>query len=279
MRVPCLPGGAGGERRFRVNGASASRTEPGQRWRPRTSRQRLAVDLLLLAALGLMMGQLGPYRTIEAPEALRTAYWLVAVVGSGLAGVAADRLLAARIPGFWTRIVAVSLAVTPPVTLFIYALNATMLDLPRRPWLLPQLAWQVLVVLLLLMTLRALAWRRAVETRTIVVPPLPEAERAFRLRLSARRRGARLIAIEAEDHYVRVHTDAGSELLAMRFSQALEELARAHGYRLHRSWWVAADAIEAVRWKRGGGEARLAGGIAAPVSRSCAAELKAAGWR
>jgi len=143
----------------------------------------------------------------------------------------------------------------------------------------PQLAWQVLLVMVLVMALRALLWRRVVETRTIVMPPLPEAERAFRLRLSARRRAARLIAVEAEDHYVRVHTDSGSELLSMRFSEALHELALAHGYRLHRSWWAAADALEGVRWKRGGGEVRLAGGLIAPVSRSCATTLKAAGWR
>jgi membrane protein implicated in regulation of membrane protease activity len=245
---------------------------------PRARWQRFARDLLLLGAVGLVMAQLGPYRTGEAPQALRTLYWLAAVLGSGLFGIAVDLTLGPRIRAFWARIAIVSLAITPPVTLFIYALNATILDLPRRPWLLPQLAWQVLVVLLLLMTLRALAWRRVVETRTVVVPPLPEAERRFRLRLSAKRRGARLIAVEAEDHYVRVHTDGGSELLAMRFSEAVAELARAHGYRLHRSWWVAAEAIEAIRWKRGTGEARLAGGLTAPVSRSCAAQLKEAGW-
>lgn len=133
--------------------------------------------------------------------------------------------------------------------------------------------------MLLMMTLRALLWRRVVETRTIVMPPLPEAERDFRLRLSAKRRAARLIAVEAEDHYVRVHTDSGSELVPMRFSEAVEELPRAHGFRLHRSWWAAAEAIESVRWSRGGGEARLAGGISAPVSRSYAGALKEAGWR
>lgn len=241
--------------------------------------QRFALDLLLLAAFGLLMSELGPYRTVDAPPLLRTGYWLLAVIGGGLVGIAADIVLGRRVRGFWTRIAAVSLVITPPVTLYIYALNAVMLDLPRRPWLLPQLAWQVFAVLLLLMTLRALAWRRVVETRTIVVPPLPEAERTFRLRLSARRRTARLIAVEAEDHYVRVHTDAGSELVSMRFAEALEELAQAHGYRLHRSWWVAADAIESVRWSRGSGESRLAGGLTAPVSRSCAGELKQAGWR
>jgi hypothetical protein len=246
---------------------------------PKQRRQRLGLDLLMLVAIGLVMTGLGPYRTLDIPTPLRTAYWLVAVIGAGLMGILVDTALGPRIRSFWARISVVSLAMTPPVTLYVYALNAWMLDLPRRPWLLPHLAWQVLVVSLLIMALRALAWRRIVETRTIVVPPLPEAEREFRLRLSAKRRGARLIALEAEDHYVRVHTDAGSELLSMRFSEAVEELAQAHGYRLHRSWWVFADAIEDVKWKRGGGEARLAEGLTAPVSRSCASELKAAGWR
>ncbi|HEX8622210.1 MAG TPA: LytTR family DNA-binding domain-containing protein [Allosphingosinicella sp.] len=256
-----------------MNGASASRVVPGRR------RERLAVDLLLFAGLGLVMAALGPYRTLDVPDLLRTAYWLVAVLGAGLAGILVDLALETRIRGFWVRIAVVSLLMTVPVTPFVYALNLYMLDLPRRPWLLWQLAWQVLVVALLIMALRALLWRRIVETRTIVVPPLPEAERDFRLRLSAKRRGARLIALEAEDHYVRVHTDAGSELVSMRFSEAMDELAQAHGYRLHRSWWAPADAVEAVRWKRGGGEARLAGGIVAPVSRSCASDLKRAGWR
>jgi hypothetical protein len=261
------------ERRFRVNGASGSRTEPGTRGR------RLAVDLLLLVAVGLAMAALGPYRTLDVPDPLRIAYWLVAAIGAGLVGILVDRALESRIRGFWLRIAVVSLVMTVPVTPFIYALNAVLLDLPRRPWLIWQLAWQVLVVCALLMALRGLLWRRLVETRTVVVPPLPEAERAFRLRLSAKRRGARLIAVEAEDHYVRVHTDAGSELVLMSFSEALAELALAHGFRLHRSWWASAEAIEAVRWKRGTGEARLAGGIAAPVSRSCAAGLREAGWR
>ncbi|MET1110643.1 MAG: LytTR family DNA-binding domain-containing protein [Allosphingosinicella sp.] len=240
--------------------------------------RRLAVDLLLLAGLGLAMAALGPYRTLDVPDRLRIVYWLAAVTGAGLAGIAVDRALEPHIRAFWGRIAAVALVTTLPVTPFIYVLNAVLLDLPRRPWLIPQLAWQVFVVLLLLMALRALLWRRIVETRTIVAPPLPEAERAFRLRLSAKRRQAKLIALEAEDHYVRVHTDAGSELVSMRFADAVEELALAHGYRLHRSWWASADAVEAVRWRHGAGEARLAGGIVAPVSRSCAAALKQAGW-
>ena len=240
--------------------------------------RRLVLDLALLVALGLVMAGLGPYRTLDVPDPLRIAYWIMAVTAAGLIGILIDGTIGVHIRGFWLRVAAVSAAMTLPVTPLVYALNVSMLGLPRRPWLLPQLAWQVFVISLLLMAVRGLLWRRVVETRTIVEPPLPDADRAFRLRLSAKRRAARLIAIEAEDHYVRVHTDAGSELVAMRFSEALAELARTHGYRLHRSWWAAADAIEGVRWKRGGGEVRLAGGTVAPVSRSCASALKAAGW-
>jgi len=272
-RSPARPAA---QRSYPVNGASGSRAAPN-RWGPRW--RRLSVDLLLLACVGALMTALGPYRTLDVPTPLRAAYWLAAVIGAGLLGIGLDALLGPKLRGFWLRVGVVSLTMTLPVTLYIYALNAMMLDLPRRWWLLPQLAGQVFIVALLIMALRGLAWRRVVETRTVIAPPLPEAERTFRLRLSAKRRSAKLIALEAEDHYVRVHTEAGSELLLMRFSEAVEELAQAHGYRLHRSWWAAAEAVEAVRWKRGGGEARLAGGIVAPVSRSCASTLKQAGWR
>jgi DNA-binding LytR/AlgR family response regulator len=235
--------------------------------------------VLVLAVLGLTMAVLGPYRTLDVPPLLRTAYWVLAIVSGGLVGIAIDMTLGERVRGFWRRIAIVSLAMTPPVTLIVWRLNYSLLGLPVRPTLLWMLAWQVLVIAALIMALRALLWRRVVETRTVIVPPLPEAGRALRQRLSAKRRAARLLALEAEDHYVRVHTDAGAELVAMRFSETLGELGQAHGYRLHRSWWAAGDAIEAVRWKRGGGEARLAGGLVAPVSRSCAAALKEAGWR
>jgi hypothetical protein len=247
--------------------------EPAQR------RGRLAVDLILLAGLGLLLSVLGPYRTDEVPTGLRTAYWLLATLGAGLIGIGIDLTLGQRAPAFWLRVIAVSLAMTVPVTLFVYVLNAWMLHLPTGGWVFPELAWQVLAVSFLIMTLRAFVWRRVVETRTVVAPPLPEADRVFRLRLSAKRRSARLIAVEAEDHYVRVHTDAGSELLAMRFAEAVEELGQAYGFHIHRSWWVAGDAIESVRWNRGVGEARLAHGIVAPVSRRCAPALKEAGWR
>jgi len=250
----------------------------GQR---QTVMRRGTIDLAILIAIGLLMGFLGPFGSDHIPVVKAYVYWMICMVGGGLIGVVADELLSRRLPGVWRRVTVVSVLITPLVTLLVLTTQRLMFAQPFGwpPYL--KLLWQVLPILLAVMAVRALVWRRMpvrVETRTIVAPPLPEAEAAFRRRLSAKRRGARLIAIEAHDHYLKVHTDAGEELITLRFADALEELALAHGWRVHRSWWVAADAVEAVNWRKGAGEMRLAGGLTAPVSRTYAPVLKAAGW-
>jgi hypothetical protein len=243
--------------------------------------RRATLELALLLAMALFMAAIGPYGTGTLPPPRALLYWFVCMVGGGLIGIALDETLGRRAGSFWPRLAVSSLGMTPLVTLLVLFVGYFLARQSLTPGRYLGLLWQVLVVCAPVMALRALVWRRprtVVQTRVVVAPPLPEAEAAFRRRLSARRRAARLIAVEAHDHYLRVHTDAGAELVTARFAEALEELAAAHGFRTHRSWWVAADAIEAVRWRRGVGEARLAGGMIAPVSRSRAGALKAAGW-
>ncbi|HEY7851620.1 MAG TPA: LytTR family DNA-binding domain-containing protein [Caulobacteraceae bacterium] len=253
----------------------------------RTSRvaasfwRRPGAELALLLVMGLFMGAIGPYGTAGLPPLKSYVYWIACVVGGGVIGVAIDESLGRRAEGIWRRLALTSVLMTPAVTLLVllvsHFLAGQSLRLPRYV----SLIWQVFIVCVPVMALRALVWRRPrtiVETQVVVAPPLPEAEAVFRRRLSAKRRAARLIAIEAHDHYLRVHTDVGSELVTASFASALEELTGAHGFRIHRSWWVAADAIEAVRWRRGAGEARLTGELVAPVSRTHASAVKAAGW-
>jgi hypothetical protein len=243
--------------------------------------RRWAIDLVMLVAIGLLMGFLSPFASERAPLVGRYVYWMICMVGGGLIGVAADDLLSWRMAATWRRVAVVSVVMTPPVSLLVLITQHLMMrgpfDWPGYQWL----VWQVWPISLAVMVVRALAWRSSparIETRTVIAPPLPEAEAAFRRRLSAKRRGARLTAIEAHDHYLKVHTEAGAELITLRFADALDELAGAHGWRVHRSWWVAADAVEAVRWRRGAGEMRLVGGLMAPVSRTYAPVLKEAGW-
>ena len=245
-----------------------------------TARRRV-IDAVMLVAMGVLLGFLGPFDSDSAPIGTRYAYWIACMLGGGLIAVAVDEGFGRRLPVAWKRVVATSTLATPFVALFVLTTQCFLFgEILGWPIYMP-LLWQVLPIMLAAMTVRALVWRQLpvrVEARTIVAPPLPEAEAAFRRRLSAKRRGARLIAVEAHDHYLKVHTDAGPELITLRFSDAMEDLAQAHGWRVHRSWWVAADAIEEVRWHRGGGEISLTGNRRAPVSRTYIARLKEAGW-
>ena len=78
----------------------------------------------------------------------------------------------------------------------------------------------------------------------------------------------RILCLEMEDHYVRVHTDRGSALVLLRLSDAITEAQTIMpGRQVHRSWWVSDDAIE--RFERVGriGQLHLSGGIKAPVSQ------------
>lgn len=255
--------------------------DEGATRRMRTVARRWAADLAMLVLISLLMGFLGPFGSDRLPAAGRYLYWLICMTGGGLIGIALDEALIRRLPGAWRRTAAVAILMTPLVTILVMATEALLFGGRFDLVGFARLIWQVGPICLAVMAVRVLVWRRTparVETRTVIAPPLPEAEAAFRRRLSAKRREARLIAIEAHDHYLKVHTDAGAELVAMRFGDALAELAQAHGWRVHRSWWVAADAVEGVRWRRGVGEMQLAGGLAAPVSRTYGPSLKEAGW-
>jgi DNA-binding LytR/AlgR family response regulator len=65
----------------------------------------------------------------------------------------------------------------------------------------------------------------------------------FLERLPLKLRGAEVWAVEAEDHYLRLHTSKGQDLILMRLADAVAELEGIEGAQVHRSWWVARDAI------------------------------------
>lgn len=89
--------------------------------------------------------------------------------------------------------------------------------------------------------------------------------------------GGEVLALQMEDHYVRVHRPAGSELILMPLGRAIEAVD-ADGLRTHRSWWVAAHAVTAVEGNARSMRLRLSNGLVAPVARSAVTHIKAAGW-
>jgi hypothetical protein len=92
------------------------------------------------------------------------------------------------------------------------------------------------------------------------------------------RLGRDLLALQMEDHYVRAHTERGSDLILTSLKDAIAELDGVEGMQVHRSWWVARRAVAASAPKGRNLSLRLKNGLDAPVSRASVAKLKAAGW-
>jgi hypothetical protein len=90
--------------------------------------------------------------------------------------------------------------------------------------------------------------------------------------------GTDLLALESEDHYLRIVTTKGSSLILMRLLDAMGELAADQGMQVHRSWWVAYAAVVAI--KRDGGRTSLvlSNEQIIPVSRTYLAEVRSARW-
>jgi hypothetical protein len=242
----------------------------------RAKRSDLLRDLVLLLGAGLFLAVVGPFGSITAGALTRFVYWPGVIVGGGVIGIAVDEFLGRRIANAWARWIVDSVVMTPFVSVLVLFASWWAFGPPASRNVFTGLFWQVFVISVAVMGVRQVVSRP--PAREAVGTAGPGADAAFRRRLSAKRRDARLIAVEADDHYLRVHTDAGDELISARFADALAELAGVKGFQVHRSWWAAADAIESVHWKKGRGELTLASGLTAPVSRTYARDLKDAGW-
>ena len=135
----------------------------------------------------------------------------------------------------------------------------------------------VLVVCLTMSVIAPVLNHQAKAAKAAQSGPEPAPPR-FLDRLPLKLRGAEIWAVEAEDHYLRLHTSKGQELILLRLSEAIDELAGLEGEQVHRSWWVARQGLADA--ERGDGRAvlTLKNGVKAPVSRTYAKILRDKGW-
>lgn len=66
---------------------------------------------------------------------------------------------------------------------------------------------------------------------------------------------ARLIAVKAEQHYIKIWSDQGTDLVRYRFKDLLESLGDYKGTQVHRSWWVDLDRVRS--WRKAGRKIEL----------------------
>jgi hypothetical protein len=261
--------------------------------------RQILIDLAVMSVIGVFLGLIGPFGTIATPLAPRLLSWLAfAYVGYAIyrpmGGVVdrAARTLALPTAGLW---VAAVLIATLPMSLAVQLI--TSLPSPD-PW--PGLEammvtyFSVLVIggaVTLLFNIikpgqQQSSWAQAVPpaARPVVAaapPPEPVPAPAGPNPLFDQlppELGSAIIALEMEDHYVRVHTALGSALVLMRLRDAMALVADTEGIQVHRSWWVARSAVEDVLRDGRNIRLKLARGIEAPVARAKVTELRDARW-
>ncbi|HET9336861.1 MAG TPA: LytTR family DNA-binding domain-containing protein [Sphingomicrobium sp.] len=239
--------------------------------------------MLAAIAVGLLLGFLGPFGSYPAfPTATRYLFWLGLTATGVVAAVAADAVLPrTRLRAGLVRIGAVALVSAMPMT-FVVAWTMSLVQPGRvfTPQQLPALFAAVAAVQLLVVYA---ATSTAPASDEAEAPGLPEpgAEAipaAFPAALLSRLPagiGSDIIALETEDHYLRVHAAGGSALILMRMADAVALLDPRLGAQVHRRWWVAQAAVAGVRTEGQKLSLRLIDNSLVPVGRTFAAAARA----
>lgn len=226
---------------------------------------------------GLFLTFVGALGSDVLPLPIRLAYWLPLMWGGTVVGLVLSWLVS-RIPraptNTWIMGAVVSLVIAAPITFIVW--GYTRLLFGAGPTLGP-LFGSVLMISAVMTTLMILVNQPG---RVTHAPPAgaPAPSVRFMERLPAKLKGAVIYAVSAEDHYLRLHTSKGSDLILMRLSDAIAELEGLEGAQTHRSWWVAREAVESARRDGDKMVLTLKGGAEAPVSRPNVKPLRDAGW-
>lgn len=247
---------------------------------PRSKAREFLRGLIVAAIAGVFLAFSGAFGSSGAPLAQRLAYWIPLLVVGGLWGHACGILIGRFIDVDarpWLATAALTLIITGPLTVVVWALTGLLFEgRLRHADALIHFFAPVALITAVLSALNVFLGREIpVETHAAAPGAAPA---RFLERLPPKLRGARLIAVHAEDHYLRLHTDRGSDLILMRLADALIELEGLEGAQTHRSWWVAKGAVASVARGDGRAALTLTDNLTAPVSRRYARALREAGW-
>ncbi len=247
-------------------------------WLGRWSEWR--TDIAAAVVLGLFLGVLGPFGSfLNGGIALRMAYWSAMLV-LGLFIYSLGIRYALHLGARWRQpdwfVIPLALILLAlPMSLIVAQVCYAIWPVVRR--YMHPFDWygQSLVLSLPFSAIWLWAHRSGVRGAELSVP---QAQAVASQALLTQSLGRRLICLQMEDHYVRIHTDAGSELVLSPLKDAIDAVSSVDGLQVHRSWWVARNAVvRAVRQGRNW-ELELDNGLRAPVSRPSIVKLKAAGW-
>lgn len=258
-----------------------------------TTNRISRIGMMLVTVLLAMSGPFGTFQSFNLGQ--RFGYWAVMVVASYLTGQAAStfflELLRGQISQRWPRVIVAGLLASLPVTIVVMVVNGVAyqhVDIQSSLMIWLYTIIVTLAVVAMFVTLSEVmggspaaapgvtASATVAETSqpAAALPPSPQPAILDRVPLRQR---SRLIALIVEDHYVDIVTDKGRTLVLMRLADAIREAAPVPGLQVHRSHWVAFDAVVRAQRSEGKVMLELSNGMRLPVSRGFLPAAKDAG--
>ncbi len=248
----------------------------------------------LFTAAAVLLVVIGPFNTAaELSLPWRAVYWFTVIFG----GAAISFLIRRFFHAYTAKATGLKFGALRTLQILTASLPISLLVAGVEMWLREQVIalehWPVLLVYVVAITAAVTSVSSLVEQRRALREQLGVVERVadgasnldalaiqtpFHKRLDPTLRGAEVQMLKSEDHYLKVTTSKGTELIRCSLSSAMDELADLDGKQVHRSFWVAHDAILGV--KRHGNAYRLVlrDDVTAPLSRRRYRELSREGW-
>lgn len=227
---------------------------------------QIKVALIMLAVTCVLVLS-GPFNTITFPWPIRIIYWILMVWGTYsigyFIGVLTDRMLAASPQ--WMQILGFAGINGIAICLFVLAVNVATFGGGYANLLFLAELWAVAALISGLMALV----NDAQDTQT--------AQPILLDRLPPPLRGP-IIALSAEDHYTRIRTSQGEDLVLITLRDAIREAAPTQGLQIHRSHWVALQHILKAGRSDGNMHVTTTGGHTLPVSRANIPRLRELGF-
>lgn len=233
---------------------------------------------VVLLSVSAVLGLVGPFETAIHLRLLpRALYWLVVVLSTYSIGYAASFVLRRWRGRLWPRpVVAVASGIATGfgVTVMIFAINlASFGDIPTPKDDLPLVATLFAISIII-----SVAMDYLLVGNGEAVPPEPERAPPPSIldRVPIEKRAA-LVALSVEDHYVRIRTEKGEEIVLMRLADAMREVGTVAGTQVHRSHWIAFDQVRDVRREGDRAVLTMSDTSEIPVSRTNLPKLRDAG--
>ena len=230
-------------------------------------------DIILIVFIGTILALMSPFgATSHLPIVGAWAYWTGLLTWGWMASRFIGPRLKNNLPklsSFWFYLLAsfIMAALVFPAVLLIQLATGHPVSIVHWPNLY-FLIWVVSV---------AVSGVSFLSDRAFPDKPSDNGARFF-ARIPAKISDGSLYAVSSEDHYLRIYTAQGSDLILMRLADAISELGDYDGMQVHRSWWVAKEGVEQIKRDQGKLHIILRDQTKVPVSRTYAPKIRVAGW-